>query len=58
VTIPSIAVRLDGDHLGTLRSADPPVIARARDGATFADLRSVAAADDPSLATALARCTG
>ncbi|MFT3851668.1 MAG: L-seryl-tRNA(Sec) selenium transferase [Ilumatobacteraceae bacterium] len=56
VTIPSIAVRLDGDHLARLRAHEPPVIARTRDGATFADLRSVADRDDRTLASALARC--
>ena len=35
-TIPSAGVRLDGDHLATLRAHDPPVIARARDGVTVA----------------------
>src|SRR4051812_3787222 len=41
VTIPSFAVRLDGDHLARLRAHDPPVIGRVRDGRTYLDLRSV-----------------
>ena len=45
-TIPSAGVRFDGDHLAALRAHDPPVIARARDGVTVADLRAVEPADD------------
>lgn len=53
VTIPSIAIAVDGDHLTALRSNDPPVIGRTRDGRTYLDLRSVDPADDDVIATAL-----
>ncbi len=55
-TIPSAGVRVDGDHLATLRAHDPPVIARARDGVTVVDLRAVEPADDAVLVEALRRC--
>ena len=53
-TIPSFGVRVAGDHLAALRAHDPPVIARARDGATVLDLRAVEAADDIVVVEALA----
>ena len=40
-TIPSIGIRIAGDHLGRAAAARPPIIARARDGATWLDLRTV-----------------
>jgi L-seryl-tRNA(Ser) seleniumtransferase len=52
--IPSAGVRLPGDRSGALRSSDPPVVARVRDGATIADLRSVDPADDEELGNSLA----
>ncbi|MBA3289171.1 MAG: hypothetical protein H0U21_14340, partial [Acidimicrobiia bacterium] len=52
-TIPSWGVTLDGDHLGALRTHRPPVIARARDGATVLDLRTVDPADDAVLSDVL-----
>lgn len=55
VTVPSVAVRVTGDLTASLRSAQPPVIARARDGATLLDLRSVHPDDDEHLALALQR---
>ncbi len=55
-SIPSAGVRLDGDHLATLRSHDPPVIARAREGVTVVDLRAVEPADDAVVVEALRRC--
>ncbi len=55
-TIPSAGVRIDGNHLATLREHDPPVIARTRDGATFLDLRAVEPADDTVVVEALRRC--
>lgn len=55
-TIESVAIRLDGDHLTTLRAAQPPIIARARDGATFLDLRTIDTTDDPHVATVLRAC--
>jgi len=56
VTVPSVGIALDGDHLAALRAHDPPVIGRSRDGRTFLDLRSVEPADDDVLIAALGRC--
>ncbi|TDT15138.1 L-seryl-tRNA(Sec) selenium transferase [Ilumatobacter fluminis] len=53
ITMPSIGVAVDGDRLAELRSFDPPIIARTRDGRTTLDLRSVDPADDPHLIDAL-----
>ena len=53
--IPSAGVRVAGDRLAALRAHDPPVIARARDGATVLDLRAVEPADDAVVAAALGR---
>ncbi len=53
-TIPSVAIRVAGDHLATLRAGTPPVIARCRDGMTLLDVRSVLPADDGVVADALA----
>jgi L-seryl-tRNA(Ser) seleniumtransferase len=55
VTMPSVGIVLDGDHLAALRSHEPPVIGRARDGRTYLDLRSVDPADDEVLVAALGR---
>lgn len=55
VTMPSVGIALEGDHLADLRSHEPPVIGRTRDGRTFLDLRSVEPADDDVLIGALAR---
>ena len=52
-TIPSFGVRVAGDRLAALRAHDPPVIARARDGATVLDLRAVEPADDAVIVAAL-----
>jgi L-seryl-tRNA(Ser) seleniumtransferase len=52
-TIPSWGVALAGDHLAALRTNDPPVIARAREGRTVLDLRAVDATDDLVLVAAL-----
>jgi L-seryl-tRNA(Ser) seleniumtransferase len=54
--IESLAIRLEGDHLASLRAADPPVIARTRDGATFLDMRTIDAVDDDHVAAALRAC--
>jgi len=51
--IASAGVRLAGDHTATLRAWDPPVVARAHDGATICDLRTVDPADDAVVAGAL-----
>lgn len=53
VTIPSVGVALDGDHLTALRNHDVPVIARVREGRTICDLRTVDPDDDDTLASAL-----
>jgi len=55
-TIASVAVRVPGDRLAALRSQQPPVVARTRDGATLLDLRSVHPSDDHHLATAIRAC--
>lgn len=52
--IPSVAIRIDGDHLAPLRALQPPIIARSRDGATLLDLRTVHPSDDAHLVAAIA----
>jgi len=52
--IPSVGVRVAGDHARVLRSWEPPVLARVRDSATTTDLRSVDPADDEVVGNALA----
>jgi L-seryl-tRNA(Ser) seleniumtransferase len=54
--MPSIAVRVPGDHLAALRRARPPVVARTRDGGTLLDLRTVDPSDDHALAAAIRTC--
>ena len=51
--IPSVAIRITGDHLAALRRMATPIVARTRDGATLLDLRTVHPSDDGALATAL-----
>ncbi len=51
--IPSVAIRVAGDHLAALREGTTPIIARARDGATLLDMRTVHPSDDAALAAAL-----
>ena len=53
VTMPSVAVALDGDLLEPLRRHEPPVIARTRDDRTLLDLRSVDPSDDDIVIGAL-----
>ncbi|MEI8239976.1 MAG: L-seryl-tRNA(Sec) selenium transferase, partial [Actinomycetota bacterium] len=55
-TIASVAIRVSGDHLATLRNARPAIVARTRDGATYLDLRTVRPDDDSHLAAALGTC--
>jgi L-seryl-tRNA(Ser) seleniumtransferase len=55
VTMPSAGIVIEGDHLASLRDHEPPVVARARDGRTYLDLRSVDPADDDVLIAALGR---
>ena len=54
VSIPSIGVRISGDHLATLRDRDVPIIARIEDGDTIVDLRSIDPTDDADVAAAIA----
>jgi L-seryl-tRNA(Ser) seleniumtransferase len=56
--IPSAGVRVAGDHTAALRANDPPIVARAHDGATICDLRTVDVGDDRVLALALAGLVG
>jgi len=58
VTMPSFGLEVPGDHLDALRASPVPVIARARDGVTLLDLRSVDPADDVTVAEALRRLGG
>ncbi len=53
VTIPSVGLRLPGDHLDSLRSRDFPIIGRVADGNTVLDLRSVDPAHDVQLTSAI-----
>ncbi len=55
-TIPSVGIRISGDHLAVLRSCRPPVIARTRDGSTVLDLRTIDPGSDDAVAAALRRC--
>jgi L-seryl-tRNA(Ser) seleniumtransferase len=57
IEIPSAGVAVDGDVTGPLRAGEPPVVARALDGATVCDLRTVAADEDAVVAKALSACT-
>jgi L-seryl-tRNA(Ser) seleniumtransferase len=54
IEIPSAGVRLAGDRTALLRAWDPPIVARAHEGATICDLRSVDPADDAIVGKALA----
>jgi L-seryl-tRNA(Ser) seleniumtransferase len=56
-TMASYGIRVTGDRLAALRAADPPIVARARDGHTFLDLRTVDPADDEHLVAVLSRAT-
>ncbi|MDQ1416442.1 MAG: L-seryl-tRNA(Ser) seleniumtransferase, partial [Acidimicrobiaceae bacterium] len=56
--IPSSGLVIAGDHTAALRAWWPPIVARAHDGATICDLRTVDAADDPILGSALRAVTG
>ncbi|MBV8160948.1 MAG: L-seryl-tRNA(Sec) selenium transferase [Acidimicrobiia bacterium] len=55
--IPSAGVAVEGDLTAALRTNDPPVLARTRDGRTLLDLRTVDPADDALVAKAVAACT-
>jgi len=53
VELPSAGIALPGDQTRALRAFHPSVIARAHDGRTVVDLRTVDPADDPTVADAL-----
>jgi L-seryl-tRNA(Ser) seleniumtransferase len=55
-TIASVGIRIAGDQLAVLRSCEPPVVARTRDGSTVLDLRTVEPGSDGAVAAALRRC--
>jgi L-seryl-tRNA(Ser) seleniumtransferase len=55
-TIPSVGIRIVGDHLVVLRSSDPPVVARTREGSTWLDLRTIDPCSDQDVAAALKQC--
>jgi L-seryl-tRNA(Ser) seleniumtransferase len=55
-TIPSAGIAIDGDVTGALRSSTPPVLARAVEGSTVCDLRTVPPTMDGLLAKGLAPC--
>jgi L-seryl-tRNA(Ser) seleniumtransferase len=57
VTMPSVGIAIQGDHLVALREHETPVIARTRDGRTFLDLRSVDPGDDVIVTDALRALT-
>lgn len=52
-SMPSYGVVVERDVLAALRDHTPPVVARAREGRTLLDLRTVEPADDAVLVTAL-----
>ncbi len=52
-TMASYGIQLRGDQSARLRAAEPPIVARARDGRTFLDLRTVDPADDDHLVAAI-----
>ncbi|MGH9104855.1 MAG: L-seryl-tRNA(Sec) selenium transferase [Acidimicrobiales bacterium] len=56
--IPSVGVSLPGDRTAELRRHRPAVIATIRDSTTVCDLRSVEAADDPVVVSALRELFG
>ncbi len=53
VEIPSIAIRLNGDHTRALRAWRPPIIARVHEQHTLVDLRTIDPAQDDHVAAAL-----
>ena len=53
ITINSVGVSIDGDHLVALRNCKPPIIARVKDRTTILDLRTVDPSDDAVLIEAL-----
>lgn len=57
-TIASFGVAIDGDHVGALRARPIPIIARARDGVTMLDLRSVDPVHDAELVAGLQELAG
>ncbi|MFK8023977.1 MAG: L-seryl-tRNA(Sec) selenium transferase [Ilumatobacter sp.] len=54
ITMPSLGLVIEGDHLESLRSHRVPVIARSRDNRTFLDLRAVEPSQHSIVVDALA----
>jgi L-seryl-tRNA(Ser) seleniumtransferase len=57
-TMPSYGLHLDGDHLAALRRAEPPIVARTREGVTILDLRTVPPVHDDHLAATITGIVG
>lgn len=53
--IASVGLALPGDRVAALRASEPPVIARAAEGTTVIDLRTVFSDQDAPVTAALAR---
>lgn len=52
ISIKSIGITLDGDHLTMLRNCNPAIIARVKDNSTIIDLRTIDPSDDALVAEA------
>ncbi len=53
VSFPSAGIRVQGDHLDTLRNNDQPIVGRVEDGSTVLDLRTVDPDDDATIIATL-----
>ena len=53
ITIESVGLSIEGDHLAALRRMNPPIIGRVKDNCTILDLRTVDPADDVVVIEAL-----
>jgi L-seryl-tRNA(Ser) seleniumtransferase len=52
ISIKSVGITLDGDHLKMLRHCNPAIIARVKDNSTIIDLRTIDPSDDALVAEA------
>ena len=52
ISIKSVGITLDGDHLTMLRNCHPAIIARVKDNSTIIDLRTIDPSDDALVAEA------
>ena len=52
ISIKSVGITLDGDHLRMLRNCNPAIIARVKDNTTIIDLRTIDPSDDALVAEA------